>query len=137
VAVKKASEIAKSFGAKMAVLLPVSGAFHSPLVKSAAYKIAEFLETVQLNEPKKPIISNVLASPVEDKNQIKDLLIKQIYSPVRWRETLGFLEQNGVEKMYEIGSKSVLCGLCKRTSKTIQPISIETKSDIIQHFTSL
>jgi [acyl-carrier-protein] S-malonyltransferase len=121
---------AKSQGAKLATLLPVSGAFHSPLMSSATKKMQDVLQKIQIKTPQVPVIQNVNFTKVTDPEQIKQNLILQIQSPVKWRQTMLYAEQNGATKLIEIGAKNVLCGLCKRTTPSIESISIEKIEDI-------
>lgn len=125
----KAAEIAKSYGAKMAVALPVSGPFHSPLMLSAADKMADVLGAVQFVKSCVPIIANVTAN-VAEMSEIKSLLVQQITGSVRWRESMLFAQESGVVNLVEIGSKNVLCGLAKRTVPNVSCISVEKKSEI-------
>jgi [acyl-carrier-protein] S-malonyltransferase len=121
---------AKSQGAKLATLLPVSGAFHSPLMSSATKKMQDVLQKIQIKTPQVPVIQNVNFTKVTDPEQIKQNLILQIQSPVKWRQTMLYAEQNGATKLIEIGAKNVLCGLCKRTTPSIESLSIEKIEDI-------
>ncbi len=111
-AVDRAMEKSLDYGAKKAVLLEVSGPFHSELMKNAIDPICECLESIAFKNPSKPIISNVTAKAEND--NFKALLIKQLTERVRWRESILFARENGVSKFTEIGSGKVLTGLIKR-----------------------
>jgi [acyl-carrier-protein] S-malonyltransferase len=129
-AVTKAVEIAKSGGARLAQLLPVSGAFHSPLMESAARALASALESADIREPRIPVISNVTAQPHGSPDEIRDLLTKQLLSPVRWVETLEHLAAEPNAQWYEIGPGNVLAGLLKRTVKGARAVCVGTLPDL-------
>ncbi|MCX7830552.1 MAG: ACP S-malonyltransferase [Acidobacteria bacterium] len=124
-AVEKAVEISKQKGCKKAVFLPVSAPFHSPLMKPAREKMEAVLKEMHFKNPQPPCIANVTARPVYSGEEARDLLIKQIDSPVRWRETLIFLKENGVDTLVEIGPQTVLLGLAKRVSKDWKFLNVE------------
>jgi [acyl-carrier-protein] S-malonyltransferase len=129
-AIDRAVAIAKDHGAKMAVKLPVSGAFHSSLIKSAESDLKEGLNNIDIHKPKVDLIANVSAEIVTDPAQIKDLLVKQLTSVVRWRETLQNLVKNENLNIAEIGSGKVLAGLAKRTSRDFSINTVETTDEI-------
>ncbi len=129
-AIDRAIEIAKAKGAKRAIALPVSGAFHSALMLPAQEIMKNALATAHINSPIIPLIANVTASKVTDPNEIKDLLARQITGSVRWRETMIFMEQNGIEEIIEIGSGKVLAGLVGRTCPNMKSKSIQNLEDI-------
>jgi malonyl CoA-acyl carrier protein transacylase len=95
-----------------AVELPVSGAFHSPLMTPAVREFAAALERVELSEPRVPVLSAVTAAPFED---VRAQLVQALTMPVRWRETVLALHARGVERFVEVGPGRVLSGLIKRT----------------------
>ena len=115
---------------KKSIFLPVSAPFHSSLMKSAAQKMKDKILNTNFKKPSKELISNVTAEPVVDINKIKDLLIQQIYSKVRWRESLLFMVKSGINEFIEIGPGKVLSGLTKRISGNINVKSINTVEDI-------
>ena len=123
-AVKKAAEIAQSRGAKRAVILPVSGPFHSELMQPAVKILEEVLSDVEFKSPAKPIIANVTAA-AETEN-FKELLLKQITSRVRWVESIQYAETQGVSKCIEVGAGRVLNGLVKRISPNMQLINVNS-----------
>lgn len=129
-AITKALEIAKEKGIRKAIPLPVSGAFHSALMNDAAAEMKRALENAHIKSPIVPVIANVTANIVTDQNQIKDLLVKQVTGSVRWRETMLFMEQNGIKEVIEIGSGKVLAGLVGRTCPSISARSIQNVEDI-------
>ena len=129
-AILRAIEIAKEMGAKRAIALPVSGAFHSELMKEAQSKMQEALAKVNIISPKVPVVANVSANFVIDSRQIKESLIAQITGSVRWRETMLFLEKNGVEDIIEIGSGKVLAGLASRTCPNFKVRNIQNCAEL-------
>ncbi len=129
-AIERSLEIAKAKGAKRAIILPVSGAFHSALMSDAARSMREALAQADVAAPLVSLIANVTAQTVVDPEQIKDLLVKQITGSVKWRETMLFMEQNGIEEVIEIGAGKVLCGLVGRTCANIKSRSIQNVEDI-------
>ena len=124
-AVEKAVELAKEKGCKKAIFLPVSAPFHSPLMKPAKEKMEPVLKAVNFSDPKVPCVANVTAQPVTTAEEARNMLITQVDSPVRWRETLIFLKDSGVEALVEIGPQTVLLGLAKRVSKEWKLLSVE------------
>ncbi len=115
---------------KKSIFLPVSAPFHSSLMKSAAQKMRDKILKTSFKKPSKELISNVTAEPVVDIDKIKDLLIQQIYSKVRWRESLLFMVKSGINEFIEIGPGKVLSSLAKRISGNINVKSINTVEDI-------
>ncbi len=129
-AIDRAIEIAKSKGAKRALALPVSGAFHSALMLDAQNEMKNALEKAEIKSPIIPVVANVTAELVTEPNQIRDLLAKQITGSVRWRETMIFLASQGVEEIIEIGSGKVLAGLVGRTCPNMKSRSIQNSEDL-------
>lgn len=113
-AVEKACEIAKAKGAKRALPLPVSAPFHSSLLKPASDRLREYLASVTVNAPVIPVINNVDVAVVSDPAAIKDALVRQAASPVRWVETVQKMKADGVTRVVECGPGKVLAGLVKR-----------------------
>lgn len=124
-AVEKAVELSKQKGCKKAVFLPVSAPFHSPLMKPAREKMETVLREMKFRDPQPPCVANVSAKPVSTGDEARELLIRQIDSPVRWRETLLFFKENGVDVLVEIGPQTVLLGLAKRVSKDWKLLNVE------------
>jgi [acyl-carrier-protein] S-malonyltransferase len=117
-AVTRATELAKEQGAKRALLLPVSVPSHCALMKPAAEKLAAVLDEIQINTPIYPVIHNVSVAVAEDAATIKQLLVQQLYSPVRWVETIQYFTQHDSKIIIECGPGKVLAGLTKRIDKT-------------------
>ncbi|GAA5168304.1 ACP S-malonyltransferase [Viridibacterium curvum] len=113
-AVERAMEACKSRGAKRAVLLPVSAPFHCALMKPAAEKLAARLADVSVQAPQIPVLNNVDVAALSDPAAIRDALVRQAYSPVRWIETIRSMHADGVQAVYEFGPGKVLAGLVKR-----------------------
>ncbi|MBM7073663.1 ACP S-malonyltransferase [Shewanella sp. 202IG2-18] len=118
-AVERAAVACKEAGAKMTVALPVSVPSHCALMKPAADKLSEALETVKFNAPSIELINNVDVASPTDPALIKDALVRQLYCPVRWSETVSKMADMGVESLYEFGPGKVLTGLTKRINKSI------------------
>lgn len=129
-AVEAAVTMAGDRGAKRALLLPVSAPFHSVLMQPAAEAMRNALENATINRPSVPLISNVLAEPVEEPEKIVDLLIKQVTGQVRWRETVLWFASKGVTEAYEIGAGKVLTGLARRIDRSISGTAINSPQDI-------
>ena len=129
-AVERAVEIAKTKGAKRAMLLPVSAPFHCALMQPAAEVMAEALSKVQINAPAVPVVANVLAKPLSDPKEIVDALVKQVTGTVRWRECVEYMSGAGVTTFYEVGAGKVLSGLVKRLAASASSTAIGTPDDI-------
>ena len=129
-AVERACEIAKEKGAKRAVILPVSAPFHCALMEPAAVVMADALEGVDIIAPSVPLIANVLAGPVSDPATIRSLLVQQVTGSVRWRESVGFMAQNGVTEIFEVGAGKALSGMIRRIEKSIACSAVGTPDDI-------
>jgi len=129
-AVERAVEIAKTKGAKRAMLLPVSAPFHCALMQPAAEVMAEALSKVQINAPAVPVVANVLAKPLSDPKEIVDALVKQVTGTVRWRECVEYMSGTGVTTFYEVGAGRVLSGLVKRLAASASSTAIGTPDDI-------
>ena len=117
-------------GALKVVELNVSGPFHSPLLKSAGEELAKELENVELGDLKIPYFANVNAGETTDKAQIKGLLKEQVYSPVRWEQTLYELEKMGVDTIVEVGPGRTIAGFVRKTVPSIKVIGVSTPEDI-------
>ena len=113
-AIERAVALAPKFGARRAVLLPVSAPFHCALMQPAADVMREALAKVTIDPPAVPLIANVLASPISDPEAIRARLIEQVTGMVRWRETMLYLKANGVGTVYEVGAGRVLTGIARR-----------------------
>tara|TARA_B100001741_G_C16451429_1_gene550592 strand:- start:503 stop:1066 length:564 start_codon:yes stop_codon:yes gene_type:complete len=111
------------------IKLAVSAPFHSPLMHKASEIMENEINNTKFSSPKNNIISNVNANEANNVETIKKLLIKQIESPVRWRESVLYMKENGVKKFIEIGPGKVLSGLIKRIDKSLITLSINSLDD--------
>lgn len=114
-AVQRAMSVASEHGAKRVIPLPVSGAFHSPLMEYAREGLGAALEDLHIGKPSCPVYLNVTAEPTMDPETIRRALLDQLTAPVRWSQTLTRMHRDGVERFVEIGAGRVLAGLVKRT----------------------
>ncbi|GAB4383422.1 MAG: ACP S-malonyltransferase [Salibacteraceae bacterium] len=112
--VEKACKILTERGAKRALILPVGGAFHSPLMEPARERLAKAIEATQFNQPACPIYQNVTASAVTNADEIKANLMKQLTAPVKWTQSVQQMVADGVTRFVEIGPGKVLSGLIKK-----------------------
>ena len=132
-AVERGMEIAKAKGAKRALSLPVSVPSHCALMRPAAEKLAEYLKNVTINTPQIPVIHNADVAAYNDAAQIKDALVRQLYSPVRWVESLQVIHAQGFTNSAECGPGKVLAGLTKRTIADL-PCTALTSNEAILEF---
>ncbi|EJL6779118.1 TPA: ACP S-malonyltransferase [Vibrio cholerae] len=123
-AVERAGVLCKEAGAKRALPLPVSVPSHCALMKPAADEFAKTLAELEFNAPQIPVINNVDVVAETDPVKIKDALIRQLYSPVRWTECVEQMSAQGVEKLIEMGPGKVLTGLTKRIVKTLEGVAV-------------
>jgi [acyl-carrier-protein] S-malonyltransferase len=123
-AVGRAIEKVKQ-GGKKAVLLPVSAPFHSPLMKPAGERLEKALEEISVSELTVPVVTNVDAEVNTLKERVKELLVAQVSSPVRWEESMRKMSEKGIEKVLEIGPGKVLSGLMKRIDPRIETGNLE------------
>ena len=129
-AVERAVEIAKAKGVRRAMMLPVSGPFHSALMQPAADAMCEALAKVAVKPPRVPLVANVLAKPTTDPALIVRGLIDQVTGNVRWRESIAFMAGQGVTAFYEVGSGKVLSALVKRIADGANGVAIGTPEDV-------
>jgi [acyl-carrier-protein] S-malonyltransferase len=129
-AVDRAVEIAKAKGAKRAMLLPVSAPFHCKLMQPAADVMAEALAKVTIKKPASPLVSNVLARPISDPDEIRRRLVEQVTGTVRWRESIAYMSAQGASRFFEIGAGKVLSGLVKRIADGAVGIAVGGPADI-------
>ena len=115
---------------KKSIFLPVSAPFHCSLMQPAAKKMEETINQINFKNPSIDLISNVTALPIRDSSEIKKLLVKQIYSKVRWRESVLFMIKNGINEFIELGPGKVLSGLVKRINDKVLTKSINSIEDI-------
>ena len=124
-AINDACELLKEAGARRALVLPVGGAFHSPLMEPARAELAKAIETTTFNTPICPVYQNVTASAVTDPNEIKENLVAQLTAPVRWTQTMHQMIADGVSGFTEVGPGKVLQGLVKKVDRQMPTESAE------------
>ena len=124
-AINDACELLKEAGARRALVLPVGGAFHSPLMEPARAELAKAIEATTFNTPICPVYQNVTASAVTDPNEIKENLVAQLTAPVRWTQTMHQMIADGVSGFTEVGPGKVLQGLVKKVDRHMPTESAE------------
>lgn len=129
-AIDRAIALAAAKGIKRAIKLNVSAPFHSPLMQPAAETMAEALAEVDMSLPVAPVITNVTAAAESDPATLRDLLVKQVTAPVRWRESMLFAKAQGVQRVVEMGHGNVLTGLAKRIDKDFVGVNVGTPQEI-------
>jgi [acyl-carrier-protein] S-malonyltransferase len=122
-ACERAAELIAAAGGK-AVPLAVAGAFHTSIMKPADARLAEALSGVPLSKPEIPLVSNVDAAVHNDPDEIRDLLVRQVISPVRWEDSMRVMRGEGIDEFYEIGPGKVLRGLLKRIDRKVSCTTI-------------
>lgn len=131
-AVEKAMEACKAAGAKRSLPLPVSAPFHTSLMKPAADRLAEQIATTTFNTPEIPVVHNVHARSEKDAQAIKNIMVEQIYSPVRWVACVNTLREAGVQQTVECGAGKVLSGLIKRIQKDLENFNTDDQGALEQ-----
>jgi [acyl-carrier-protein] S-malonyltransferase len=129
-AVEAAGRICTEMGARRAMPLNVAGAFHTELMHAAAEKLSPLLAQVELRAPAFPVVANVTGGPVQDPEEIRQLLSRQVTSPVRWTDCMRWFIGRGVSHCFEIGPGRVLQGLLKRTDPSCTCLSVGTADDV-------
>ncbi|WP_395343464.1 ACP S-malonyltransferase [Ningiella sp. W23] len=129
-ATQTAGEACKAAGAKRALPLAVSVPSHCALMKSAADELAQLLDDMPFQTPQIKVVNNVDVAVESGANEIKHALVKQLYSPVRWTETVQYLAEQGVDSIIEVGPGKVLSGLNKRIDKSLALSSFNSSSDL-------
>ncbi len=129
-ALEKAAEFAKQKGAKRAIPLPVSTPNHSPLLKPAGERMRDALDVVVIRPPAVPVVSNVTAAEVTEPETIRRLLVEQITSRVRWRESVAGFRDKGVTITVEAGGGKVLTGMVRRIDPELQTVSLDSPKDL-------
>ncbi|WED44216.1 ACP S-malonyltransferase [Legionella cardiaca] len=136
-AVEKALVLAEDMDARMAKIIPVSVPCHCPLLVNAANAFAEYLERANFKTPEIAVISNVDLSIYKSPEQMRLMLKEQLYSPVRWVETIQLMKKRGIERVIECGPGKVLSGLVKRIDKSLTAISINDNASLEQALSQL
>jgi len=135
-AIERALPIAKTKGARRAILLPVSAPFHCALMEPAAREMAAALDEVALKAPCAPLVANVTAGPVSDPDDIRRLLVEQVTGTVRWRDCVTFMVGEGVNSFNELGSGKVLSQLIKRISSESSCQAVGSVADVAAYRTA-
>ena len=135
--IETAEALAKAHGAKRAVRLEVAGAFHSSLMQPAASKFRHVVEKVEIRPPLFPVISNVTGRPVQDPQEIRELLVKQMVSPVLWEPSMRHLINAGATSFIEFPPSRILTGLLRRIDGSVQGLAINEPKDFDQLSASL
>src|SRR5690625_4069941 len=133
--IEQAEILLKDAGARRVLPLNVSGPFHSRLMKPANEKFAASLNEVDVNDAEIPVYANVTAEPVKDRDEIKDLLIKQLYSPVRFEESIQNMLYSGVDAFVEVGTGRVLSGLVKKIDRKAKIFSVQDEKSLEEFLT--
>jgi len=136
-AIERAIEIAADKGAKRSILLPVSAPFHCAMMAPAADVMAGELAALLIDEPIIPVVANVTADAQSAPDEIRRLLVEQVTARVRWRESVLFMKENGVDTLVEIGTGKVLTGLTRRIDRDLNGVSIQTPKDIEEFLKTL
>lgn len=129
-AVQRAAEKAKALGAKRAIMLAVSGAFHSPYMEIVGEKLKPVLESVLWKTPNCPVIANINALEIHDADLISGSLIKQVSAPVLWEQSIRYLQEQGVDTFVELGSGKVLTGLVKKIVPGATLLNVENSESL-------
>lgn len=129
-AVQRAVDMAKGRGAKRAILLPVSAPFHCALMAPAADAMERALEDVTITAPQVPLVTNITATPMQDPEEIRTLLVAQVTGAVRWRESVAAMTAAGVDEFWEIGAGKALSGMIRRIAPTATVANVGTPADV-------
>jgi [acyl-carrier-protein] S-malonyltransferase len=129
-AVERAMEACKTKGAKRVMLLPVSAPFHSTLMKPAATKLGTYLDKVSVSTPKIAVVNNVDVATENTPDRIKQALVRQAASPVRWVETIRHMVDNGVTHIVECGPGKALAGMTKRIAPGIKSFAAADRASL-------
>jgi [acyl-carrier-protein] S-malonyltransferase len=132
-AVERAVGLAKDYGVRRAVMLPVSAPFHSALMAPAAEAMAAALAEVRISPPVVPLVANVLAHETSDPDDIRARLVEQVTGTVRWRESMQYMLSRGVRLVVEAGAGKVLSGLARRISPDLDALSLAEPQDILDY----
>jgi [acyl-carrier-protein] S-malonyltransferase len=129
-AIDRAIALLKERGAKRAIKLNVSAPFHCALMMPAQEQLEDALAEVDFQDLRVPLVTNVDASVVQKGEDARDALVRQVSSPVRWRESVEFLVQHGVETFVEVGPGKVLCGLARQIDRNLRCLNVEDRASL-------
>ena len=124
-AVEKVVELCKQKGARRALILPVSAPFHCSMLKPAGEKLAEELKKITFNDIEIPVVPNVTAEYLTDKNDVAELLVRQVSNSVLWQKSINKMIENGIDTFVEIGPGKVLTGFVRKTNKEAKTMNVE------------
>lgn len=133
--IEQAADILKEKGARRVLPLNVSGPFHSRLMQPANEQFQTYLNEVTFQDATIPVYANVTAEPVTDKDELKQLLIKQLYSPVRFEQSINNMMNEGIDAFVEVGTGNVLCGLVKKIDRKMKTFAIQDSESLQQFLT--
>jgi len=133
--IEQAADILKEKGARRVLPLNVSGTFHSRLMQPANEQFQTYLNEVTFQDATIPVYANVTAEPVTDKDELKQLLIKQLYSPVRFEQSINNMMNEGIDAFVEVGTGNVLCGLVKKIDRKMKTFAIQDSESLQQFLT--
>lgn len=136
-AVETAAQALKEAGAKRTVMLNVSGPFHSPMLKPAGAELLKELDRTEMSPLEIPYITNVNAKEVADIRKTKELLARQVSSPVRWMQSMEYLVENGADTFVEIGPGRTLAGFMKKINRDVKVLNIATWEDVEKTISAL
>lgn len=136
-AVTYACELAKGYGAKRALMLPVSGPFHTSLLKETAKTFGQLLQTKNLNQPKLPIVLNVLGDYYHNDLSLIDLMVKQMATSVKWEASIKKMIEDGVDTFIEIGPGKTLSGFVKKIDRNVKILNVEDIASLEATITAL
>lgn len=128
--VDQAAELLKTAGARRVLPLNVSGPFHSQLMKPANEEFRRYLDEVTINDAEIPVYANVTAEAVTNKNKVKQLLIEQLYSPVRFEQSIRNMMQEDIDAFVEVGTGNVLCGLVRKIDRKAKTFAIQDSKSL-------
>src|SRR5699024_9182737 len=128
--IEQAQTILKEAGAKRVLPLNVSGPFHSRLMQPANDEFQLSLNQVNFQDATVPVYANVTANPVTDKHEIKQLLVKQLYSPVRFEQSIRNMLQEDIDAFVELGTGKVLCGLVRKINRKVKTFAIQDSASL-------
>ncbi|MGB9804350.1 ACP S-malonyltransferase [Desulfofundulus sp.] len=124
-ALERACALAMEAGARRCIPLAVSAPFHSSLMRPAGERLRRELERVPMADPRFPVVANVTADYVTSSGEVKELLVRQVYSPVRWEESMRRIMAGGIQAFVEVGPGTVLCGLLRKINRQVQCWSVQ------------
>ena len=136
-AVQRATALASQWGAKRAILLPVSAPFHSPLMQPAQEKLEKDLNKIDFSDLQVPLVNNVDAIEIRYKSEIANSLLRQVCTPVRWSETIQFLVKKGVGRFVEVGPGRVLSGLVRQNDRSVKLFNVEDTESLEKIVTAM